>query len=83
MSRMEHAEHFSNYIIQNIPLTLGCNVDSRCLLYLPQISSELVASNPNLGQGFALRGLVHLAEGQQQFTEQRLKTICFLCGHVV
>ncbi|XP_055367212.1 tetratricopeptide repeat protein 37 isoform X2 [Betta splendens] len=35
-----------------------------------KISSELVASNPNLGQGFALRGLEQLAEGQQQFAEQ-------------
>lgn len=41
------------------------------LLYLPQVASELVASNPNLGLGFALRGLVHLAEGQQQLAEQR------------
>lgn len=35
-----------------------------------KVSSELVASNPNLAQGFALRGLVHSAEGQQQLAEQ-------------
>ncbi|XP_022607239.1 tetratricopeptide repeat protein 37 [Seriola dumerili] len=37
-----------------------------------KVSSELVASNPNLAQGLALRGLVHLAEGQQQLAEQSL-----------
>ncbi|XP_071338724.1 superkiller complex protein 3 [Trachinotus anak] len=35
-----------------------------------KVSSGLVASNPNLAQGLALRGLVHLAEGQQQLAEQ-------------
>uniref|UniRef100_A0A3Q1HHR7 Uncharacterized protein n=1 Tax=Anabas testudineus TaxID=64144 RepID=A0A3Q1HHR7_ANATE len=35
-----------------------------------KVSSELVASNPDLGQGFALRGLVHLAKGQEQLAEQ-------------
>ncbi|KAM9744682.1 tetratricopeptide repeat protein 37 [Menidia menidia] len=35
-----------------------------------KLSSELVASNPNLAHGLALRGLVHLAEGQQQLAEQ-------------
>nr|XP_019949487.1 PREDICTED: tetratricopeptide repeat protein 37 [Paralichthys olivaceus] len=35
-----------------------------------KVSSELVASNPNLDQGLALRGLVHSAEGQQQLAEQ-------------
>ncbi|XP_040010998.1 tetratricopeptide repeat protein 37 [Xiphias gladius] len=35
-----------------------------------KVSLELLASNPNLAQGLALRGLVHLAEGQQQLAEQ-------------
>ncbi|XP_041855524.1 tetratricopeptide repeat protein 37 [Melanotaenia boesemani] len=35
-----------------------------------KLSSELVASNPSLGQALALEGLVHLAEGQQQLAEQ-------------
>ncbi|XP_053180794.1 SKI3 subunit of superkiller complex protein isoform X2 [Scomber japonicus] len=35
-----------------------------------KVSSELLASDPNLAQGLALRGLVHLAEGQQQQAEQ-------------
>jgi len=40
-----------------------------------------VASNPNLAQGMALKGLAHLAEGQQMLAEQRLKiktpnTVC-------
>ncbi|XP_053276715.1 SKI3 subunit of superkiller complex protein [Pleuronectes platessa] len=35
-----------------------------------KVSSELVASNPNLDQGLALRGLVHSAEGQHQLAEQ-------------
>ncbi|XP_028270301.1 tetratricopeptide repeat protein 37 [Parambassis ranga] len=35
-----------------------------------KLSSELVASNPNLPQGFALRGLAHIAEGKQQLAEQ-------------
>uniref|UniRef100_A0A665TFM9 Tetratricopeptide repeat domain 37 n=1 Tax=Echeneis naucrates TaxID=173247 RepID=A0A665TFM9_ECHNA len=35
-----------------------------------KVSSELVASNPNLAQGLELRGLVHLAEGQLQQAEQ-------------
>ncbi|XP_044225084.1 tetratricopeptide repeat protein 37 [Thunnus albacares] len=35
-----------------------------------KVSSELLASNPNLAQGLALRGLTHLAEGQQQQAEQ-------------
>ncbi|XP_026177103.1 tetratricopeptide repeat protein 37 [Mastacembelus armatus] len=35
-----------------------------------KVSSELVASNPNLAQGMALRGLVHLGEGQPQLAEQ-------------
>ncbi|XP_008286814.1 tetratricopeptide repeat protein 37 [Stegastes partitus] len=35
-----------------------------------KVSSELVTSNPNLAEGFALRGLIHLAEGQQQLAEQ-------------
>eukprot|EP00064_Thunnus_orientalis_P012482 superscaffoldBa00001920_g12517 len=35
-----------------------------------QVSSDLLASNPNLAQGLALRGLTHLAEGQQQQAEQ-------------
>ncbi|CAN9513348.1 unnamed protein product [Ophioblennius macclurei] len=35
-----------------------------------KVSSELVASNPNLAQGPALEGLAHLASGQQQLAEQ-------------
>ncbi|XP_062272695.1 superkiller complex protein 3 isoform X1 [Scomber scombrus] len=35
-----------------------------------KVSSELLASDPNLAQGLALRGLGHLAEGQQQQAEQ-------------
>ncbi|XP_067463493.1 superkiller complex protein 3 [Thunnus thynnus] len=35
-----------------------------------KVSSDLLASNPNLAQGLALRGLTHLAEGQQQQAEQ-------------
>ncbi|KAM4576471.1 tetratricopeptide repeat protein 37 [Odontesthes bonariensis] len=35
-----------------------------------KLSSELVASNPNLAQGLALKGLAHLAEGQQKLAEQ-------------
>ncbi|XP_075960487.1 tetratricopeptide repeat protein 37 [Anarhichas minor] len=33
-------------------------------------SSELVASNPNLAQGFVLRGLAQSAQGQQQLAEE-------------
>ncbi|XP_047446786.1 tetratricopeptide repeat protein 37 [Mugil cephalus] len=35
-----------------------------------KVSSELVASNPNLAQGLILRGLAYLAEGQHQLAEQ-------------
>ncbi|XP_056274743.1 tetratricopeptide repeat protein 37 isoform X2 [Pseudoliparis swirei] len=35
-----------------------------------KVSSELVASNPNLAQGFVLRGLAQLAQGQQQLAEE-------------
>ncbi|XP_042343628.1 tetratricopeptide repeat protein 37 isoform X2 [Plectropomus leopardus] len=35
-----------------------------------EVSSELVASNPNLAQGFELRGRAHLAQGQQQLAEE-------------
>uniref|UniRef100_A0A669CVB8 SKI3 subunit of superkiller complex n=1 Tax=Oreochromis niloticus TaxID=8128 RepID=A0A669CVB8_ORENI len=31
-----------------------------------KVSSELVASNPNLAQGLALKGLVHFAKGEKQ-----------------
>lgn len=41
------------------------------LLYLLKVSSELVASNPNLAQGLVLRGLAQLAQGQQQLAEER------------
>lgn len=71
---------YSNYIW---PMIWSSVTPDECVLYwkidcykftksrLPQVSSELVASNPNLAQGFALRGLVHSAEGQQQLAEQR------------
>lgn len=35
-----------------------------------KLSSELVVSNPNLAQGFELRGLAQLAQGQQQLAEE-------------
>ncbi|XP_061673335.1 tetratricopeptide repeat protein 37 [Syngnathoides biaculeatus] len=35
-----------------------------------KVSSQLLASNPNLAQASALRGLVHLAEDQKQLAEQ-------------
>ncbi|KAG8012128.1 Tetratricopeptide repeat protein 37, partial [Nibea albiflora] len=35
-----------------------------------KVSSELVASNPNLAQGFVLRGQAQLAQGQQQLAEE-------------
>lgn len=35
-----------------------------------KMSSELLASNPNLAQGLALRGLVHLAKGEEHLAEQ-------------
>lgn len=35
-----------------------------------KVSSELVASNPNLAQGLALKGLVHFAKGEKQLAEQ-------------
>ncbi|KAM9858154.1 superkiller complex protein 3 [Aulostomus maculatus] len=35
-----------------------------------KVSSQLEASNPTLAQGSVLRGLAHLAEGQQQLAEQ-------------
>lgn len=35
-----------------------------------KLSSELVASHPNLSQGLALRGLAHLADGQHQLAEE-------------
>ncbi|TNN38854.1 Arylsulfatase K [Liparis tanakae] len=35
-----------------------------------KVSSELVASNPDLAQGFVLRGLAQLAQGQQQLAEE-------------
>ncbi|XP_061584934.1 tetratricopeptide repeat protein 37 [Cololabis saira] len=35
-----------------------------------QVSSDLIASDPNLAQGLALRGLVYLAKGQQQLAEE-------------
>ncbi|XP_036955110.1 tetratricopeptide repeat protein 37 isoform X3 [Acanthopagrus latus] len=35
-----------------------------------KVSSELVASNPNLAQGLVLRGLAQLAQGQQQLAEE-------------
>ncbi|XP_069034465.1 tetratricopeptide repeat protein 37 [Embiotoca jacksoni] len=35
-----------------------------------KLSSQLVASNPNLAQGLVLRGLAHLAEGKKQLSEQ-------------
>ncbi|XP_028313048.1 tetratricopeptide repeat protein 37 isoform X2 [Gouania willdenowi] len=35
-----------------------------------KVSSELLASNPNLAQGLVLRGLAHIAEGQHKLAEQ-------------
>ncbi|KAA8592375.1 hypothetical protein FQN60_017830 [Etheostoma spectabile] len=35
-----------------------------------KVSSELMASNPNLPQGLVLRGLAQLAQGQQQLAEE-------------
>ncbi|XP_038559572.1 tetratricopeptide repeat protein 37 [Micropterus salmoides] len=35
-----------------------------------KVSSELVASNPNLAEGLVLRGLGQLAQGQQQLAEE-------------
>lgn len=35
-----------------------------------KLSSELVASNPNLAEGLALKGLAHSAKGQQQLAEE-------------
>ncbi|KAK2837420.1 hypothetical protein Q5P01_014632 [Channa striata] len=35
-----------------------------------KVSHGLMISNPNLAQGFVLKGLLHLAEGQQQLAEQ-------------
>uniref|UniRef100_A0AAQ5XKD2 Tetratricopeptide repeat domain 37 n=1 Tax=Amphiprion ocellaris TaxID=80972 RepID=A0AAQ5XKD2_AMPOC len=41
------------------------------LIFIAVVSSELAISNPNLAEGFALRGLIHIAEGQQHQGEQR------------
>ncbi|XP_008335039.1 tetratricopeptide repeat protein 37 isoform X1 [Cynoglossus semilaevis] len=35
-----------------------------------QVSSEMLASNPNLAEGLVLKGLVHSAKGQLQLAEQ-------------
>uniref|UniRef100_A0AAQ5XSY8 Tetratricopeptide repeat domain 37 n=1 Tax=Amphiprion ocellaris TaxID=80972 RepID=A0AAQ5XSY8_AMPOC len=37
---------------------------------IKDLSQELAISNPNLAEGFALRGLIHIAEGQQHQGEQ-------------